>query len=224
MQRKHLVATSLLLGGLMLGHGAMAAEPAPDYDLTANLELTSNYMWRGQSLSGDQAAVQGGVDWQMNNGFYLGTWISNVAGGYEQDWYGGYGFRTDEVVWDVGYILYTYPVQDNLTFGEAYANLTWRMLNGGIALTLNADDDAGNPADSGDVFLYIGATWNVSGIDLGGTIGNYSRGRSGVDNYSYLELFMRKNDFQFRFAKNSLDSPEGDYRFWLSYEMDFDLR
>ncbi len=224
MQRKHVVATSLLLGGLMLGQGAMAAEPAPDYDLTANLGLTSNYMWRGTTLSADQAAIQGGVDWQMNNGFYLGTWISNVAGGYEQDWYGGYGFRTDEVVWDVGYILYTYPVQDNLTFGEAYANLSWRMLNGGIALTLNADDDANNPADSGDVFLYIGGTWTVSGIDLGGTIGNYSRGRNGFDNYSYLELFMRKNDFGFRFAKNSLDSPEGDYRFWLTYEMDFDLR
>ncbi len=224
MQRKQMLVAILLAGGLMAGQGARAAETAASYDLTANLSVTSNYMWRGYSRSGDQAAVQGGVDFQMNNGVYLGTWISNVTGGYEQDWYGGYGFRTDEVVWDVGYILYTYPVHSRRTFGELYANLSWRMLNGGLALTLNADNDPGNPADSGDMFLYFGATWNVSGIDLGGTIGNYSRGRNGFSNYSYLELFMRKNDFSFRFAKSSLSGSQGDYRFWLDYKMDFDLR
>ncbi len=221
MQKKTLLAASLLCGGLILGQGALAAEDGKE--LTGNLGLSSNYMWRGQSLSGDQAAIQGGIDWQMDNGVYLGTWLSNVTGGYEQDLYGGYGFRTDEVVWDVGYILYTYPVQDNLDFGELYANVTWRMLNGGIALTLNADDDANNPADSGDLFFYVGGTWNVNGLDLGATFGNYSRGRSGFDNYSYIELFLRKNEFAFRFAKNTLDGPEGDYRFWIAYSKGFDL-
>ncbi len=221
MQKNQKLVAGLLTAGLLLGNAAFAAEN--DWDLTANLGLTSNYMWRGTTLSGDQAAIQGGVDWQFNNGFYLGSWISNVSGGYEQDWYGGFGFRTDEVIWDVGYVLYTYPVHDNATFGEVYANLSWRMLNGGVALTLNADDDPANPADSGDVFLYIGASWKVSGLDLGGTFGNYSRGRDNFDNYSYLELFAEKDKLRFSFAKNSLSGKEGDYRFWLAYTMDFNL-
>ena len=222
MRKKTWFAAILLLGGLITVLPVTAAEKKGD--LTANLSVASNYVWRGLTASGDQAAVQGGLDYQLNNGFYLGTWLSNAGNdGYEQDWYGGFGFRTDEVVWDTGYILYTYPVASNRTFGEAYANLTWRMLNGGIALTLNADDDPGNPADSGDVFLYLGATWNVNEMELGGTLGNYSRGRAGFDNYSYLELFLRKEKFGFRFAKNTLDGNEGDYRFWVDYRMDFDL-
>lgn len=222
MQEKSGFAAILMLAGLLFGPLASGAEKGGE--LTANLGLASNYVWRGITLSSDQAAIQGGLDYQLNNGVYLGTWLSNAAGdGYEQDWYGGYGFRTDEVVWDVGYILYTYPVQSGRNFGELYANLTWRMLNGGIALTLNADNDPGNRADSGDVFLYIGGTWNVNGVDLGGTLGNHSRGRNGFDNYSYLELFLRKERFAFRFAKNTLDGNAGDYRFWVDYTMDFEL-
>ncbi len=222
MRKKTGFAAGLLLGGLLTGLPVTAAEKTGA--LTANLGVASNYVWRGITLSTDQAAVQGGLDYQLNNGFYLGTWLSNAAGdGYEQDWYGGVGFRTDEVIWDVGYILYTYPVVSGRTFGEAYANLTWRMLNGGIALTLNADNDPGNRADSGDVFLYLGATWNVNGLELGGTLGNHSRGRAGFDSYSYLELFLRKETLGFRFAKNTLDGDAGDYRFWLDYRLDFEL-
>lgn len=70
-------------------------EPAPDFTLSFNLGLYSEYMFRGVSLS-DGPAIQGGIDLGHSSGFYLGTWWSNIDKDYnggnhlETDWYAGY--------------------------------------------------------------------------------------------------------------------------------------
>ena len=42
-----------------------------------NVGGTSQYLWRGMS-QGSGAAVQGGLDYSADNGFSIGTWVSNV--------------------------------------------------------------------------------------------------------------------------------------------------
>jgi uncharacterized protein (TIGR02001 family) len=121
-----------------------AAEAAPDYTLTANLGITSNYIFRGVSQTQNKAAVQGGVDFGYN-GFYLGTWGSNVSwvqtGGYkdnsslEADFYGGYkNTFAEDFGYDLGVITYYYPgnkIEGATTpdTTELYAGLSWKTLS-----------------------------------------------------------------------------------------------
>ena len=46
---------------------------------TANASATSNYIWRGLTQTTNEAAVQGGIDYAHESGFYAGTWASNVT-------------------------------------------------------------------------------------------------------------------------------------------------
>ena len=231
MKLKPFVATTLLMAVTLGSHSALAAEQK-DHELFANIGLVSNYIWRGITQTSDQAAIQGGIDYQYKGGLYAGTWVSNVDfgpqdRGFEQDWYVGYSFKTAPVTWDVGYILYTYPTLDDQNFGELYADISWEFLTGGLAYTTNTDDGPNSEADSGDFYVYISGDWEVKGLGLGGTIGHYSHDRTGVPNYNHLQLYLSKDDFKFALDKNDLDDPGtgnlDDVRFWVSWGKNFDL-
>jgi uncharacterized protein (TIGR02001 family) len=63
---------------------ALADSP---HSVSANIGAVSNYIWRGVTQTGDQAAIQGGLDYGHVSGFYAGTWISNIdwdEGGSEE--------------------------------------------------------------------------------------------------------------------------------------------
>ncbi|MBS0329933.1 MAG: hypothetical protein JSR30_08780, partial [Proteobacteria bacterium] len=49
---------------------AMADEPASPHTLSANVSLTSNYVFRGISQTGGEPAIQGGLDYSHSSGFY----------------------------------------------------------------------------------------------------------------------------------------------------------
>lgn len=129
------LANSLLIGSLMASPNALAAE------VTANVGLTSDYLFRGISQSGTEAAIQGGFDVDFGNGFYAGTWGSSVdfANSLELDYFVGY--QTDigqDMNFDVGYLYYDYPASDlDDAFAELYANLSWS----GLTLSANYSDD-----------------------------------------------------------------------------------
>ena len=229
MKLKPFVATSMLMAASLGNHSALAAQQN-EHALFANVNLASNYIWRGVTQTDDQAAIQGGIDYQNRSGVYAGTWVSNVdfpgpqGQGYEQDWYVGFSFKTEPVNWDVGYKLYTYPSLDDLNFGEVYANINWDFLTGGLAYTTNADDGPNSIADSGDLYIYISGDWKLKGLGLGGTFGNYSHDRAGVPDYSHLQLYLSKDDFKFALDKNDLDVGNlDDIRFWVSWGKNFDL-
>lgn len=230
MKLKLLVATTSLIAATLGSHSVLAAKQN-DHELFANINMASNYIFRGVTLTDDQAAIQGGIDYQYKGGLYAGTWVSNVdfggqqgGQGYQQKWYAGYSFKTEPVIWDLGYRLYTYPSLDDLNFGELYADIKWSFLSGGLAFTTNADDGPNNVSDSGDLYIYITGDWDVKGLGLGGTFGYYSRDRDGVPNYNHLQLFLKKNDFKFALDKNDLDVGNlDDIRFWVSWGKNFDL-
>lgn len=49
--------------------------------LSWNLSLTSSYMFRGIDLTDDHPAIQGGLDFALDHGIYVGTWWSNLESG-----------------------------------------------------------------------------------------------------------------------------------------------
>jgi len=75
-------AGALLTFSMASMNQALAQGP---WSFSANIGAVSNYMWRGVTQTGDQAAVQGGIDVAHESGFYAGTWVSNI------DWDEGSG-------------------------------------------------------------------------------------------------------------------------------------
>src|ERR1035437_2742238 len=122
---KHTVGSSLFLASLLASSLASAqtaapaapAAPEPDYTLSYNVGVVTDYRYRGISQSRLAPALQGGVDFAAKNGIYLGAWASTIkwikdAGGkddFELDLYGGYkGEIAKDVSYDVGYLRYEY--------------------------------------------------------------------------------------------------------------------
>jgi uncharacterized protein (TIGR02001 family) len=99
---------------------ALAADPKapePEFTISGNVALVSDYRFRGVTQTFEKPAIQGGFDFTHQSGAYLGTWASNVGewanfgGNMEIDFYGGYRgtLPTVEVDYDIGLIAYQYP-------------------------------------------------------------------------------------------------------------------
>jgi uncharacterized protein (TIGR02001 family) len=89
----------------------IAGAGAANAEVTANVALTTDYVFRGISLS-DGAAIQGGFD-VSEDLWYAGVWASNVVEGMELDLYAGFTPTTGPVEWDLGLIGYFYPGADD---------------------------------------------------------------------------------------------------------------
>jgi len=128
----------VLLSGLAAS-GALLAQtkaPEPDYTLSANVGVVSDYRYRGISQTRLKPALQGGADFSHKSGLYLGTWASYIkwikdAGGdasAEVDIYGGYKFTGGPIGFDVGVLRYLYPsaeLSPSPYTTEIYAAGTW---------------------------------------------------------------------------------------------------
>ncbi len=125
-----------LAAAATLSSGAMAqTAPAPDFTVTGNFGVTSDYRFRGISQNNLDPAFQGGFDVAHKSGLYVGTWGSNVSNwaagpgaSLEMDLYGGYKTDLSGIGLDIGLISYTYPGSKKETRAdtqEAYVGLTY---------------------------------------------------------------------------------------------------
>lgn len=219
MKKLHkIIAASLLASASTMGSGVVLAESP----LTANIGVTSNYIWRGVTQTSDISAVSGGVDYANASGFYVGVWASNLDGGqYEQDLYAGYGFDAGPVGLDVGYIKYMYPVgAAQADFDEIYLNASYEMFSAGVALTTSKE--SGVLED--DTYMYVGAAFEVKkGLTLGITFGDYDVDGGSVNDYSHYQISLSKDDFTIAYDDNDTTGPGGDPRLSVSWSKSFDL-
>jgi uncharacterized protein (TIGR02001 family) len=226
---------------------SMVAVPAAMADVAANVGVVTNYIWRGVSQTSDGPAVQGGVDWEHESGFYLGTWMSNVDFGgladnneVELDLYGGYGGTVGEVDWDAGLIYYAYPLTDDVNFLEIYGAGTWKWLSFGLNYTVSGDANSPSAFRGGDYYLFVAGDWDL-GNDwgVGATIGAYDfddlssssanpDGTGNFGDYNHLQGRVTKGDFILALDINDLegkDVPGGkdndDPRIWVGYTKEF---
>jgi uncharacterized protein (TIGR02001 family) len=107
-------------------------------EISANVTLASEYVWRGISQTQNNGAIQGGFDYEHESGFYAGVWGSNVDfdsdTSIELDYYAGYGFNiTEDLSVDVGITHYTYPDESGLDFKEGHINLGYKGFSAGYA-------------------------------------------------------------------------------------------
>jgi uncharacterized protein (TIGR02001 family) len=103
---KRLMGAAAAVGATLAGAGIAQAE------VTANVSLTSDYVFRGVSLSDNGPAIQGGFDYSQDM-YYAGVWGSSLSDGMEIDVYAGITPTTGPVEWDLGFIAYFYPGADD---------------------------------------------------------------------------------------------------------------
>ena len=98
---------------------------------SAFAQVTSNYVFRGQTQTKDGAAVQGGYDIKQGKddlGWYAGVFGSNVTDGLEVDLFGGWKGtfgKQSGMGYDVGAILYKYTDSANTDITELYAGVNY---------------------------------------------------------------------------------------------------
>lgn len=152
-----------------LAQTVMPAEEVEDdgtdtgaFTISANASVTTDYRFRGVSLSAGDPAIQGGVDVAHDSGFYVGMWASSIEGGpaygeLEFDVYGGWsGQLTDAVSMDVGLLYYAYPSNDldvDVDYWEPYASVGFNL--GPAEATVGAAYAFEQDSLGGDDNLYI---------------------------------------------------------------------
>jgi len=152
--------------------------------ISGNATITSDYRFRGLSLSDGDFAIQGGIDAAHESGFYIGTWASSMEdsptfGHTELDLYGGWaGEVTSGLELDVGLLYYIYPNGENGAAGpsdyfEPYASVSTTVgpvqLSSGIAYAW----DQSSLGDRDNVYIYTGISAGVpeTPVSLNASIG-----------------------------------------------------
>jgi uncharacterized protein (TIGR02001 family) len=229
--------------GLLASAGAAQAD-----ELTANAAASNNYIWRGLTQSVNEAAVSGGIDYTMDNGFYIGTWASNVSYGagdtfsYEHDMYGGYAGEIGEIGYDVGYLYYNYDDAANFDFGEIYGSLSFNSFTLGLNVLTNTEADEGIVngvlQDFGfgkASYVYADYATDIRdglalGFHIGYHAGDFNEAFNGVpDNYTDYNISLSKGGFSFMITDTNLDAVPGDellndeMKFVVGYSMDTEL-
>jgi len=147
-----LLATAALLSAL---------SPLASAEVSVTGTLTSDYVFRGISQTDGSPAVQVGLDYEHESGFFAGTWASNVDFGDdangEIDFFAGYfGEINDTLSYDFSYTYYTYTgysSADDSNYGEFVAN----AYVDAFTFTLGHTSDFVN---SGDAAQYFGGAYD----------------------------------------------------------------
>jgi uncharacterized protein (TIGR02001 family) len=221
-------------------------------EVTANGSVTNNYLWRGLTQSNNEAAVQGGLDYASESGFYIGTWASNVqyasddGYSYEHDVYFGWSGGED-ITFDVGYLYYNYDDSQKFDFGEIYGSIGVGGFSGTLYILANTEADEPSPSlDYGfGQAYYLSLDYgfeleNGLGISLhvGQHDGDFVDAFNGIavnGDASYVDYGVTFSVDAFSFTISDTDLPSegcfacggyldnGEPKFVVSYGMDFEL-
>jgi len=200
--------------------GLFSTNTYAESSLTANVGVTSNYLWRGLEQTGGKAAISGGVDYAHTSGFYAGTWVSNAdwAEGmtYELDVYGGYTGSFDSFEFDVGFIQYAYPdAIEDVDFSELYTSITYGAFTLGYATLV----DAQGSSFGDDSYLSLDADFTIAqefnlSLHVGTGTDEFYAGESFTD-YS---ISVSKNNFSLGASKTNIDGD--DVKLFIAYSVD----
>ncbi len=235
------IKTTVLLSTLVLGAAvqaqtaAPAKAPEPEFTLSANVGLVSDYRYRGISQSRLKPAVQGGVDFAHKSGFYLGVWSSSIKwikdydvdGPVEVDVYGGYKGSVGDLGYDVGFLRYEYVNNDlqkvsgyrNANTNEFYGALTYgpaTLKYSQATSNLFGNYDATNhKSTQGSGYLDLSATFDLgNGFSLVPHWGNQTVRHLKVASYTDYSVTLGKdmgNGLSLSLALVGTDADKGFY-------------
>lgn len=225
---QHTMKKTALMVALLAGTAAAQAE------WSANVAMTTDYVWRGSSQSDEGPAIQGGFDWGHESGFYAGTWASNVdwddetptsdGASVEWDIYAGIGGEFGNGIgWDVGVIRYMYPNSTpDYDWNEIYGSLSYAF-NDTVSASFSIAHSSDALATSED-----GTYFNV-GVDvalpqefgLSFAVGHYDFDNEPMSftDYTDYKLALSKSYAGFDFELAYTDTNDDD---WFTSGIDGD--
>jgi uncharacterized protein (TIGR02001 family) len=173
-----------------------AAEP--EFSVSGNFGLFSDYRFRGVSQTDLDPALQGGFDLTHKSGFYLGTWASSVSefanpegNGMEIDAYGGYRWSVGEVSFDIGNLYYYYPGSvknadgNKVNTNEVYVGIGYGPLT--FKTSYSTSDYFGIDKSDGTLYYDLSGAFALSdGLTLKAHVGYVDvAGRNGFTGTDY---------------------------------------
>ena len=135
-------SSKLVLSAVAIASAAFAQTSYADPGVAYNIGVMNEYRYRGLGQTRGKPALQGGLDFDAGNGFYLGAWGSNikwikdqstdtqdVKGSVELDLYGGYKFEAGGLGYDVGFLRYQYVSNKLQDAAGSGAGVTYKNAN-----------------------------------------------------------------------------------------------
>jgi uncharacterized protein (TIGR02001 family) len=209
-----------ILSVLLTAPAVSFAQEAEESNLSWNLGLTTDYVFRGQSQSNRDIAVQGGLDYSFgDSGLYAGLWTSNVDFGefdgptQELDMYIGYNTDIGESVnVDVMLTRYSYYGEKagygSIDYNELIAKVGLKNV---ATLTMGYTNDYSNSGEDA-IYAAIGNSWEINnGYSI-----DASFGRSYFDDSEYndwsvgVTKAVEIGEISLRYHDTNLDERASD--------------
>lgn len=227
-----------VLGAASAAALAIAAMVSPaaaedrEFSWSVTLGATSDYVFRGISLTEEDPAAQGSID--MSYGiFYAGAWASNVDGAgfepWELDLYMGITPSLGQFNFDLGLVGYLYPAADDsgeyIEFKAGVNTEVVKNLTAGAIFWYTPDQD--NYSEGYTIEGTLAYSLPQVGIfepSISGLYGYTEADAAGFflgeDSYSYwnigLGVAVEKFSMDFRYHDTDLNDGLADERFVFS--------
>jgi len=189
---------------ILMGLGfttAVTPAQASDLEVSGDMGVVSQYVWRGVTQTNGKTAVQGDLGASIS-GLSASVWFSNAYPSpapqfnnrdvVEFDWTLDYSnsFGDSGVGYSVGAIGYTYLYDSASNFPEIYAGLSYGPVS--VTAYYNVKDSFNNAYLRGDTWVDIGLSTSIQSFDISGTI-SYANWKKDAVNRATTSLF--KNGF-----------------------------
>jgi uncharacterized protein (TIGR02001 family) len=175
---------------------------------SGHVALTSEYIYRGLSWSDGNPALQAGVDYEHDGGFFGGLWASSVdlsnntgRRDIELDYYAGYHFPSESAfAVSAALVLYTYPDDSgNFDYDYAEALLTASFADN-YSLEIGYTDDAYGFGTSSH-HVEVRGNWDTpAGWVVSAGLGSNDLGDRAPSSYFYWDVGASA-----RFSRLTLD-------------------
>ena len=156
-----------------------APAPTPEWTITGNAGLFSDYRFRGISQTDKKPAFQGGFDVAHSSGLYIGNWNSNVdsdlysGANIEMDFYAGF----KGAVADTGAIYYYYPgsarnSQPGIDNKEIYVGASYGPVSAKVYVPIgdffSAQRNYGGKSASGSFYIDLSGAYDLANVGAPG--------------------------------------------------------
>jgi uncharacterized protein (TIGR02001 family) len=176
-------AIALMMGMGMLSVSAPAQ--AGDMEISSDLGVYSQYVWRGAQFSGGAASVQGDFGTSFTDNLSANVWFASYPGNAtEFDYTVDFSGEAGDVGYSVGVIAYRFLNQKADNTLEVYAGVSF----GPVGATLYYDTDANKK----DMYLEVSAGTDLAGFATSATVG-YAMPDAGKKEVSVVTLDISKD-------------------------------
>lgn len=216
----------------------LAATPGPAAaGASGSAALTSDYLFRGISQTNGDPALQAGIEYAADNGFYAGAWGSNaswlsdlssdaapISSSLEFDVYAGYrGAIGEAATFDLAATWYAYPGDFPASFnradtGELSAAIGFKPSAGtslGAKYAHAVTDLFGYPDSDGSGYLELNAGWEFHpGWTVAAQAGHQRIRHNGAYDYTQWRVGLARafaNGFSVAAAWSDTDAERALY-------------